>query len=99
MSDPTNDGSDVLDVRPIPRPERHKRVFALFMDLPVGGAFHLVNDHDPKPLRSQFVAKFEDAFSWDYVESGPEEWKVRIGKTAEPPDQGLPVLRTSSPAS
>jgi uncharacterized protein (DUF2249 family) len=23
----------------------------------------------------------KDAFSWEYLEQGPEAWKVRIGKT------------------
>jgi len=40
----------------------------------------LVNDHDPKPLYYQFAAEYPDRFTWDYLEAGPEVWKVRIGR-------------------
>jgi uncharacterized protein (DUF2249 family) len=40
----------------------------------------LVNDHDPKPLRYQFEAEHAGEFTWDAVESGPEVWRVRIGR-------------------
>ena len=40
----------------------------------------LMNDHDPKPLYYQFQAELGEPFQWEYLESGPEVWKVRIGK-------------------
>ena len=40
----------------------------------------LVNDHDPKPLRYQFEAEHAGQFTWEYLESGPEVWRVRIGR-------------------
>jgi uncharacterized protein (DUF2249 family) len=42
----------------------------------------LVNDHDPKPLYYQFQAELGPIFTWDYLETGPEVWKVRITKAA-----------------
>jgi uncharacterized protein (DUF2249 family) len=48
----------------------------------VGGAFLLVNDHDPKPLYYQFAAERSGQFDWQYRESGPEVWCVQIRKTA-----------------
>ncbi|HKU86497.1 MAG TPA: DUF2249 domain-containing protein, partial [Casimicrobiaceae bacterium] len=51
-----------------------------FRGLAPGEAFLLVNDHDPKPLYYQFKAELGDVFDWEYLESGPEVWKVRIGK-------------------
>ena len=45
-----------------------------------GEALELVNDHDPKPLRYQFEAELPGTFTWDYLEEGPEAWRVRIGK-------------------
>ena len=42
----------------------------------------LVNDNDPKPLYYQFKAELVQAFEWDYLESGPEVWKVRIARPA-----------------
>ena len=69
-----------LDVREIPPRERHPRIFTTFESLAPGGAFELVNDHDPKPLQYQFEAEFPDRFTWDYQETGPEVWRVRIGR-------------------
>jgi uncharacterized protein (DUF2249 family) len=40
----------------------------------------LINDHDPKPLRYQFMMELPDRFEWDYLEEGPEVWRVSIGK-------------------
>lgn len=69
-----------LDVRTIPPRERHPRIFALFDGLKPGEAFVLVNDHDPKPLFYQFQAERPGAFTWEYLEEGPEVWRVRIGR-------------------
>jgi uncharacterized protein (DUF2249 family) len=72
----------VLDVRTeIPR-RRHELIFESFADLAPGSAYVLVNDHDPKPLRYQFEAENAGEFSWEYLEEGPEVWRVRIGRIA-----------------
>ncbi|MDE1898195.1 MAG: DUF2249 domain-containing protein [Xanthomonadaceae bacterium] len=39
-----------IDVRPLIPAQRHARIFELVAALTPGGAFVLVNDHDPKPL-------------------------------------------------
>lgn len=70
----------VIDVRTIARGGRHPRVFAGYASLAPGEAFILVNSHDPKPLRREFEAIHAGAFSWDYLQTGPEEWRVRIGR-------------------
>ena len=72
----------VIDVRRIARGGRHPRVFARYAQLAPGEAFILVNSHDPKPLRREFEAIHPGAFSWDYLQAGPEEWRVRIGRVA-----------------
>ena len=72
----------LLDVRPLPPAQRHAQIFQRFAALLPGEAFILINDHDPKPLYYQFDAEHKGKFSWDYLESGPEVWRVRIGKTA-----------------
>jgi uncharacterized protein (DUF2249 family) len=69
-----------VDVREIPHGQRHPRIFARFARLAPGEAFTLVNNHDPKPLRREFDTTYPGAFTWDYVESGPRQWKVRIGR-------------------
>ena len=70
-----------LDVRTIPPRERHPQIFDLFDDLDQGQAFELVNDHDPKPLFYQFQAERPGQVDWEYLESGPEVWRVRIGRS------------------
>ena len=72
----------VIDVRQIARGGRHPRVFARYASLAPGEVFILVNSHDPKLLRREFEAIHSGAFSWDYLQTGPEEWRVRIGRVA-----------------
>ncbi len=72
--------STTIDVRNIIPRERHPLIFGTFANLRPGDAFMLVNDHDPKPLYYQFQAEKAGEFSWDYLEEGPEVWRVRIGK-------------------
>ena len=67
---PTTDTE--LDVRSEPPARRHELIFDTYHDLQPGTAFVLVNDHDPKPLRYQFEAEHAGAFTWDYLEQGPE---------------------------
>jgi uncharacterized protein (DUF2249 family) len=74
--------STVIDVRRIARGGRHPRVFARYAGLAPGEAFILVNSHDPKPSRREFEARYRGAFSWDYLQAGPDEWRVRIGRVA-----------------
>jgi uncharacterized protein (DUF2249 family) len=76
----SSDEQTVLDVRNVERPNRHALVFKTYDALQPGEGFVLVNDHDPKPLRFQFNTKHAGAYSWDYLEEGPQVWRVRIGK-------------------
>jgi uncharacterized protein (DUF2249 family) len=69
---------EVLDVREIPHGRRHPRIFGTYARLTPGRSFVLVNNHDPKPLRREFQATFPDQFGWDYLETGPDRWQVRI---------------------
>jgi uncharacterized protein (DUF2249 family) len=68
----------MLDVRRLPPARRHALIFDTCGKLPVGNAVILVNDHDPKPLYYQFEAERPGQFGWDYVQSGPHVWQVRI---------------------
>lgn len=73
----------VIDVRTeIPR-IRHQLIFETFASLSAHTAFVLVNDHDPKPLYYQLAAENAGEFSWDFLEEGPEVWRVRIGPLAK----------------
>lgn len=76
------DTPEVLDVRPIQHGQRHPRIFGRYARLAAGEAFVLVNNHDPKPLRREFAATYPGEFTWDYLESGPEQWRIRIGRAS-----------------
>lgn len=69
-----------LDVRSEPPARRHELIFATYHALESGEAFTLVNDHDPKPLYYQFAADHPGEFAWDYLDTGPQTWRVRIAK-------------------
>lgn len=74
-----------LDVRPLPKPERHPRIFAAFDALEVGQSFVLISNHEPKPLRHEFEVDYPGGFGWEYDQRGPDRWRVRIRKlTASP---------------
>ena len=90
--DGTEDAAEI-DAQAIPARERHPRIFARFARLFPGESFVLVNSHDPRPLRSQFEDRHADTFAWDYLESGPEVWRVRIGRLAESAAQPLGAVR------
>lgn len=80
----------VLDVRQEPPARRHALIFDTFRDLEPGAGFELRNDHDPKPLYYQFAAELPGAFTWDYLEQGPEVWRVRIGRSDGAPEAARP---------
>ena len=71
-----------LDVRTEPPARRHELIFETYDGLGAGEGFTLVNDHDPQPLYYQFAAEYAGQFTWDYLEQGPEVWRVRIGRPA-----------------
>jgi uncharacterized protein (DUF2249 family) len=67
-----------IDVREITPRDRHPLIFQTFDALEDGEGFELVNDHDPKPLRYQFMHERPKQFSWEYLEQGPDVWRVAI---------------------
>ncbi|MCZ2444613.1 MAG: DUF2249 domain-containing protein [Flavobacteriales bacterium] len=70
-----------FDVRPYEPTVRHDMFYKAFEDLKPGEAFVFINDHDPKPLYYQMEAESKHPFKWEYLQKGPEEWKVRVIKT------------------
>lgn len=63
-----------------PPREKHPTIFKTFDSLEQGEVMQLVNDHDPKPLHYQFMMERENQFTWEYLEEGPNTWRVAIGK-------------------
>ncbi len=70
-----------LDLRPLPPYQRHDKIMAVWQGLQPGEALLLINDHDPKPLRYQFEAEYAGQHTWQYEQSGPRDWAVKITKT------------------
>ncbi|ATY84175.1 hemerythrin [Kyrpidia spormannii] len=70
----------VLDVRRFAPADKHRTIFFVWEALPPGEQLLLINDHDPKPLYYQFSAEQTNRFDWNYVEEGPTEWRVQLGK-------------------
>lgn len=70
-----------IDVRTVAPRDRHPLIFGEFHALQPGETLVLVNDHDPRPLYHQMQAVAPDTFTWSYLESGPEVWRVAIAKT------------------
>nr|WP_294895237.1 iron-sulfur cluster repair di-iron protein [uncultured Pedobacter sp.] len=73
---------EILDVTQIEPRFKHPTIFEKFDSLTDGAAFVINNDHDPKPLYYQLLAERGKTFTWEYLENGPEIWKVKIEKRA-----------------
>lgn len=71
---------NTLDVTIIEPKLKHPTIFKNFDQLLEGEAFVIHNDHDPKPLYYQLIGERGNIFSWEYLQSGPEFWKVKIVK-------------------
>ncbi len=78
----TSAGGDefVLNVTLIEPRFKHPTIFRHFDELKEGEAFQILNDHDPKPLYYQMIAERGNVFSWEYLQKGPQWYKVRIRK-------------------
>ncbi|MCU0793834.1 MAG: DUF2249 domain-containing protein [Opitutaceae bacterium] len=71
-----------FDVRSIPCRVKHAQIIQRWQELPVGGHFVLVNDHDPVPLYYQFASIFPGEFTWEHLIAGPEVFHVKIARVA-----------------
>ncbi|RJP80157.1 MAG: DUF438 domain-containing protein [Candidatus Zixiibacteriota bacterium] len=69
-----------LDLRSLPPYQRHEVIMDTWHALSAGQALLLVNDHDPRPLRYQFEAEYPGRHTWEYEQSGPRNWAVKITK-------------------
>ncbi|OBG15695.1 cation-binding protein [Mycolicibacterium celeriflavum] len=73
-------GEPVLDVREVPHSIRHATVFGAFDAVPVGASMVLVAPHDPVPLLRQLHDRTSGRISVDYLERGPEAWRLRLAR-------------------
>ncbi len=68
----------VITVKDIDPRHRHMLIQQLFEHLTPEASLQLVVDHDPKPLRFQFEARYGAQCRWNYLEKGPDTWRVRL---------------------
>lgn len=73
-----------IDVRETTPRDRHPLLFRTFEGLAVNESFELINDHDPKPLYYQFMAEKPGELGWEYLEEGPEVWRVVLTRIGNP---------------
>ncbi len=69
-----------VDARKYEPKDKHRIIFETYHSLKPGESMELTNDHDPLPLYYQFSAEYTDQFEWEYLDKGPDVWRVRIGK-------------------
>jgi regulator of cell morphogenesis and NO signaling len=68
----------ILDVTVLEPRQKHPTIFSRFDELEPGESLIIHNDHDPKPLYYQLLGERGHIFTWEYLEQGPDWWKVRI---------------------
>jgi uncharacterized protein (DUF2249 family) len=82
MSEATASEPVVIDVRSIPKPQRHPLIFAAMDELEVGESLVVKNDHNPIPLRGQVESFYAGEFEWTYLEEGPEIFRLCFTRVA-----------------
>jgi regulator of cell morphogenesis and NO signaling len=71
---------NILNVTLLEPRQKHPTIFVRFDELAEGESLTIHNDHDPKPLYYQLLGERGNIFNWEYLEEGPEWWRVRISK-------------------
>lgn len=71
---------NILNVTLLEPKQKHPTIFVRFDELNEGESLTIHNDHDPKPLYYQLLGERGNIFVWEYLEQGPEWWKVKISK-------------------
>ena len=74
------ENSNILNATLLEPRIKHATIFARYDELKSGEHFILHNDHDPKPLYYQLMQLKGDVFTWEYLEQGPEWFKIKITK-------------------
>jgi uncharacterized protein (DUF2249 family) len=67
-----------VDARKYEPKDKHPTIFNTFFSLNPGEKMELINDHEPRPLHYQFIMEHENGFEWEYLEEGPDVWRVSI---------------------
>jgi uncharacterized protein (DUF2249 family) len=79
------DGSPELDARTIPHAIRHATIFGALDAVGPTAGLILLAPHDPLPLLDQIEQRSPEAFDVEYLQRGPEAWRLRFTRTAAEP--------------
>lgn len=67
-----------LDVQTIPHAVRHAAIFGALESLRPGAGLILSATHDPVPLLDQLSKRCEGQFAVEYLERGPQRFRVKL---------------------
>lgn len=67
-----------LDARAIPHAIRHATIFGALDGVRPGNGLVLIAPHDPLPMLAQLEQRAPEAFAIDYLERGPETWRLSL---------------------
>ena len=70
----------VLDVRDVACAIKHGVIVRIWLEVPVGDYFILLNHRDPLPLFEQFSEHWGGAFTWELLVKKPGEVRIKITK-------------------
>ena len=73
-----HDSLPELDARQIPHAVRHAAIHGVVDGLVPGAAVVLVAPHDPLPLLAQIEQRHGSVITIEYLERGPEAWKLKL---------------------
>jgi uncharacterized protein (DUF2249 family) len=77
-----------LDVRPVEPKDRFETIIGAYESLAPGDRLELTVDHDPTCMYYTLKAtRGDDAFAFEYVERGPEVWRVQVQKILDVPSR------------
>ncbi|HET6567525.1 MAG TPA: DUF2249 domain-containing protein [Rhodothermales bacterium] len=83
MRTTTQASAEVLDVRPVEPKHRFEAIMGAWGRLGDGEVLDLIVDHDPQCMYYTLKAEYGDeSFSFDYIERGPENWRVLVTRHA-----------------
>lgn len=78
-------GLPELDARTIPHAIRHATIFGALDAAGPGGGIILTASHNPLPLLAQLEQRAAGAFTVDYLEEGPEIWRLAVVRSVSAP--------------
>lgn len=79
---------EILDITVVEESLKGDVLLEKFGGLPMGGHLVLNHDRDPRPLYFRLLEHSGRNFTWKPLESGPEVWRVKVGKRTHQDREG-----------